>query len=161
MQILAVELENVKSYERAEIKFTPGVNAIVGHNGTGRVRSWRRSALRSLILLTITSQEFIRAGSKSAPTRVTLVSALMNGLMISSGGLAASAHYIVFDPNWVRICEGKADVLRFLRQHLKVETGSDLSSILKDAVGVPQGTLTAAFLLARRSASGSLSRFCV
>ena len=38
-------------------------------------------------------------------------------------------------------------MLRFLRQHLKVEPGIELSSIFKDAVGVPQGTLTAAFLL--------------
>jgi DNA repair protein SbcC/Rad50 len=35
----------------------------------------------------------------------------------------------------------------FLRQHLQVEPGADLASIFKDAVGVPQGTLTAAFLL--------------
>ncbi len=36
MQILSVDLENVKSYERAQINFTQGVNSIVGHNGAGK-----------------------------------------------------------------------------------------------------------------------------
>ena len=36
MQILSLELTNVKSYEHARYTFTPGVNAIVGPNGAGK-----------------------------------------------------------------------------------------------------------------------------
>ena len=36
MQILSLELTNVKGYEHARYTFTPGVNAIVGPNGAGK-----------------------------------------------------------------------------------------------------------------------------
>jgi exonuclease SbcC len=45
-----------------------------------------------------------------------------------------------------KICEGKADVASFLRTHMGVDPAADLAKLFNDAVGVPQGTLTAAFL---------------
>ena len=66
MQILAVELENVKSYERAEIKFSPGVNAIVGHNGAGKSTILEAIGFTIFDSLDYNQQEFIRGGAKSA-----------------------------------------------------------------------------------------------
>jgi ABC-type cobalamin/Fe3+-siderophores transport system ATPase subunit len=36
MRIAQVDLENVKSYERERVIFTPGTNAICGQNGAGK-----------------------------------------------------------------------------------------------------------------------------
>ena len=59
---------------------------------------------------------------------------------------SSNQHYILDPEINVRICEGKADVLSFLRQHLGVDSSADLPSLFRDAVGVAQGTFTAAFL---------------
>ena len=45
-----------------------------------------------------------------------------------------------------KLHEGKADVQAFLRQHMGVESSTNLEKLFSDAVGVPQGTFTAAFL---------------
>ncbi|MFL6467578.1 MAG: hypothetical protein ACJ72Z_06445, partial [Pyrinomonadaceae bacterium] len=55
--------------------------------------------------------------------------------------------YYVLDPQLqTRIVEKKEEVTRFLWQHLGVEPGTDLESLFKQAIGVPQGTFTAVFL---------------
>jgi DNA repair protein SbcC/Rad50 len=148
MHILTVELENVKSYEQAKITFTNGVNAIVGHNGAGKSTILEAIGFVLFDALDYNHLEFIRGGAKSARARVTFVSSADERAYEVERRIGSSAHYVVFDPDLgTRICEGKADVLRFLRQHLNIEPGADLTSLFKDAVGVPQGTLTAAFLL--------------
>lgn len=148
MQILTVELENVKSYEKATINFSQGVNAIVGHNGAGKSTILEAIGFVLFDALDYNQNEFIRGGAKSARARVTFVSSADERRYDVERRIGSSGHYIVFDPDLgTRICEGKADVVRFLHQHLNAEAGADLPSIFRDAVGVPQGTLTAAFLL--------------
>jgi exonuclease SbcC len=148
MQILTVELENVKSYERAQVSFSQGVNAIVGHNGAGKSTILEAIGFTLFDALDYNQTEFIRGGAKSARARVSFVSNADDRVYDVERRIGSGAHYVVFDPQLgTRICEGKADVLRFLRQHLQVEPAADLGSIFRDAVGVPQGTLTAAFLL--------------
>ncbi len=148
MQILSVDLENVKSYEKANVIFTQGVNAIVGQNGAGKSTILEAIGFTLFDTLDYNQTEFMRGGAKSAQARVTLVSSLDDRVYEVQRRIGSGAHYIVSDRELVtRICEGKADVLRFLRQHLQVEPATDLASLFRDAVGVPQGTLTAAFLL--------------
>jgi exonuclease SbcC len=148
MQILTVELQNVKSYEQAKVTFSQGVNAIVGQNGAGKSTIIEAIGFVLFDALDYNQTEFIRGGAKSALARVSFVSSADERAYDVERRIGNSAHYVVFDPDLgTRICEGKADVLRFLRQHLRVEPGADLTSLFKDAVGVPQGTLTAAFLL--------------
>jgi exonuclease SbcC len=148
MQILTVELENVKSYEKATVTFSQGVNAIVGHNGAGKSTILEAIGFALFDTLPYSQNEFLRGGAKSARVRVSFVSSCDERVYDVERRIGSSAHYYVHDPQLeTRICEGKADVVRFLREHLNVEPSADLSSIFKDAVGVPQGTLTAAFLL--------------
>src|SRR5215207_4230711 len=130
MQILAVELENVKSYEKATVTFSPGVNAIVGHNGAGKSTILEAIGFVLFDALDYNQTEFIRGGSKSARARVSFVSSEDERAYDVERRIGSSAHYIVYDPDLgTRICEGKADVLRFLREHLRVEPGADLTSI--------------------------------
>ena len=148
MQILTVELENVKSYEKATVNFTGGVNAIVGHNGAGKSTTLEAIGFTLFDTLNYNQTEFIRGGAKSARSRVSFVSNADERVYDVERRIGSGAHYFVHDSQLgMRICDGKADVVRFLCQHLQVDTGANLASIFKDAVGVPQGTLTAAFLL--------------
>ncbi len=148
MQILSVELDNVKSYDKATVTFSPGVNAIVGHNGAGKSTIVEAIGFVLFDSLDYNQADFVRGGMKSATASVTFVSSEDERAYIVQRRIGSSAHYAVHDPELdVRICDGKADVQRFLRQHLHIEAGADLASLFRDAVGVPQGTLTAAFLL--------------
>ena len=148
MQILTVELENVKSYEKATINFSRGVNAIVGHNGAGKSTILEAIGFTLFDALDYNQNDFIRGGAKSARVRVSVVSSADERVYEVERRIGSSGRYAVFDPQLgAGICDGKVDVQSFLRQHLKVEQSADLASIFRDAVGVPQGTLTAAFLL--------------
>lgn len=148
MLILAVELENVKSYDKATVEFLPGVNAIVGHNGAGKSTLLEAIGFVLFDSLPYKQSDFMRAGAKSASAAVTFVSSLDDRPYQVRRRIGTGAHYYVFDPQLdLRVCEGKADVQRFLRLHLGVEEATDLPALFRDAVGVPQGMLTAAFLL--------------
>src|SRR5690606_21102637 len=126
----------------------PGVNAIVGHNGAGKSTLLEAIGFVLFDSLEYKQSDFIRAGAKSATAAVTFVSSLDDRPYDVRRRIGSGAYYYVYDPQLeLRLCEGKADVQSFLRQHLGVEEGSDLPALFHDAVGVPQGTLTAAFLL--------------
>ncbi|HXF62151.1 MAG TPA: SMC family ATPase, partial [Caldilineaceae bacterium] len=147
MQILSVELENVKSYEYAKVEFTPGVNAIVGHNGAGKSTLLEAIGYVLFDSLEYSQAEFVRGGAKQGTARVNFISSADERAYEVVRRVGSGSQYYVFDPSLdAKVCEGKADVLRFLREHLGVPAGANLPALFKDAVGVPQGTLTAAFL---------------
>jgi exonuclease SbcC len=53
----------------------------------------------------------------------------------------------VLDPRLeIRIAEKREEVTRFLLAASRRRTGTDLESLFKQAIGVPQGTFTAVFL---------------
>jgi len=148
MQIRAVELENAKSYEQARVEFTEGVNAIVGHNGAGKSTILEAIGLALFDASEYTRSEFVRNGARTATMTVEVESSFDGRpyyVVRRIGGV--NQHYI-YDPELdLRVCEGKADVLAFLRQHMGLDGRADLRALFKDAVGVAQGTFTAAFLL--------------
>ncbi|MCB0061478.1 MAG: SMC family ATPase [Caldilineaceae bacterium] len=148
MRIVALDLQNTKSYEKSHIEFTDGVNAIVGHNGAGKSTVLEAIGFALFDCLTGYKQsDFVREGAKSAEITVTIVSGLDDRSYQVVRRCGASNHHSIFDPELgTRVCEGKADVLQFLRQHMGVDQTADLSRLFSDAVGVPQGTFTAAFL---------------
>jgi exonuclease SbcC len=147
MQILALELNNAKSYQHASVTFAEGVNAIVGHNGAGKSTILEAIGFALFDTLDYKQDEFVQEGADSAEIVVTFASSLDERSYQVVRRCGASTQYRIFDPELhVKICEGKADVLRFLRQHMGVDPTFDLSALFHDAVGVPQGTFTAVFL---------------
>ncbi len=148
MRIVSLELENTKSYAKSKIEFTDGVNAIVGHNGAGKSTVLEAIGFTLFDCLAGYKQsDFVREGTKSAEITVTLVSNLDERSYQVIRRCGSSNHHAVYDPDLgSKICEGKADVLHFLRQHMGVDPTADLTRLFSDAVGVPQGTFTAAFL---------------
>lgn len=148
MRILSLELENTKSYATGKIEFTDGVNAIVGHNGAGKSTVLEAIGFTLFDSLTGYKQsDFVREGTKSAEVKVTVLSGLDDRTYQVVRRCGSSNHHAIYDPDLGnKICEGKADVLHFLRQHMGVDLTADLTRLFSDAVGVPQGTFTAAFL---------------
>jgi len=148
MRIVSLELENTKSYHTAHIGFTDGVNAIVGHNGAGK--STILEAIGFVLFDSLNGykhSDFVREGAKSATVMVTFVSNLDERPYQVTRRCGASNQYVVHDPELgIKLCEGKTDVTDFLRRHMGVDPNADLARLFSDAVGVPQGTFTAAFL---------------
>ena len=146
MQILSLELTNVKSYEHARYAFTPGVNAIVGPNGAGKSTIIEAIGYALFDALPYTTAEFIREGARTGTVAVTFLSDYDERPYRVERRFGGSNSYAVYDEEFqARVCDGKADVLAFLRQHSLADASLDLARLFNDALGVAQGTLTAAF----------------
>jgi exonuclease SbcC len=149
MQILQVELENIKSYEHAVVKMQPGVNAIVGHNGAGKSTILEAIGFVLFDSLPYKSSDFLREGTRTGMVAVTFAGSLDERPYRVERRLGGSHLYVVHDVELgAKLCEGKVDVLAFVRRQVGADPTIDLSRLFADAIGVPQGTLTAAFLQA-------------
>lgn len=148
MHILNLKLENVKGHAASEFDFTDGINAIVGQNGVGKSTLLEAIGCALFGALAYNQRDFIREGEKTAAITVTVQSGFDDRRYEVVRRMGGSNQYYVYDPELdARICEGTTDVQAFLREHMKVEPNTDLQTLFNDAVGVPQGTLTAAFAL--------------
>jgi exonuclease SbcC len=146
MHIVQVDLENVKSYARESVTFTPGTNAICGHNGAGKSTLLEAIGFTLFDALSTTQDQFVREGEKTATVTVHVVGD--DGRLFHVVRKCGSySRYYVYDPEIdQKLTEGKADTMDWLHQFTGVERGGDLSALFEDAVGVPQGLLTADFL---------------
>ena len=145
MHISRIELENIKSHAAATFEFTRGTTAITGENGAGKTTLIEAVAWTLFDLLEYKKEDFIKRGEKKGVVRVTFESGLDEREYIVYRDTGAGYH--VTDPRLnTRIADKKEEVFRFLWQHLGLEPGTDLKSLFRQAIGVPQGTFTAIFL---------------
>lgn len=145
MLIKRVELENIKSHAESTYEFERGSTAITGENGAGKTTIIEAIAWALFDLLAYKKDEFLRRGTKKGSVRVTFESSLDEREY--SVYRDTMTGYYVYDPQLgFRIAEKKEEVMRLLWQHLGVEPGTDLETLFKHAIGVPQGTYTAIFL---------------
>ena len=146
MQILSVTLRNFKSHQDRQYCFEMGTNAICGENGAGKTSILEAIAWTLFDYTPYTVDDMIREGASSAEVAVTFVSALEERTYEVRRN--TSTGYRLYDPQIDRRLEPekKADVLRWLRQHLGVPTGTNLPKLFANTIGVPQGTFTADFL---------------
>ncbi len=148
MWITRLQLTNIKSYgpESTEIRFHQGVNLIQGQNGAGKSTILEAIGLALFGSTPYTREQLIREGAKRGEIMVGFVSAADQReyeVVRKMGGGSAFVH----DPEANRrVCEGVNDTTAFIRQHLNIEADTDLAPLFTDAVGVPQGTMTAIFL---------------
>ena len=147
MQITQIDLENVKSYAQAQITFKPGTNAICGQNGAGK--SSILEAIGFALFdygLPFTQDDFVREGQKTATVTVHVVDREGRAYQIVRK-CGSYGRYYVYDPELERqLTDSKADTVAWLRDFLGVDASTDLTALFEDAVGVPQGKLTTAFL---------------
>ncbi|MBN2003735.1 MAG: SMC family ATPase [Anaerolineae bacterium] len=146
MRILKIDLDNVKSYRRASITFAPGVNAICGHNGAGKSTLLEAIGFVLFDFLAVKHDDFVREGEKTAAITVHIAGADGRVYQVTRR-FGGSNQYYVYDPELnLRLTENKVETVTWLRDFLGVNPAMDLTMLFRDAVGVPQGLLTAPFL---------------
>jgi exonuclease SbcC len=145
MHVTRVELDNIKSYERAEFDFARGITAITGENGAGKTTILEAIAWTLFDMLDYRKEDFLRRGAKKGSVRVTFESDL-DERRYTVYRDTAQGYYIYDDGLGIKLAEKKTDVSGMLRQKLGIEPGTDLEALFRSAIGVPQGTFTADFL---------------
>src|SRR5262245_40970034 len=147
MRITSVELTNIKSYRHAIIPFEKGATAIRGRNGAGKSTLVEAIGFALFDALPHKQAQFVREGERIGVVTVTFLSALDEReyqVVRKCGGVT---EWYAYDPALgARIAEQKVDMHAFLRQHLRIEGEVELPALFNDALGVPQGSLTADFL---------------
>ncbi|MFV0389703.1 MAG: hypothetical protein ACK5NT_13210 [Pyrinomonadaceae bacterium] len=145
MHITRIELEDIKSHKQFEQDFYKGTTAIVGENGTGKTTIIEAIGWTLFDLLDYKKDDFVRRGAKKGVAKVTFESSLDQRQYTVQRDTKTG--YFVYDPKLsIRIADKKEEVQRFLWKHLGVDPGTDLESMYRRAIGVPQGTFTAIFL---------------
>ena len=145
MHITKIELEDIKSHRSAKFEFERGTTAITGENGAGKTTIIEAVAWTLFDLLDYKKEDFARRGSKKGTARVSFLSGL-DEREYTIYRDTGTGYYVYDNQLKMRIAEKKEEVKRFLWQHLGVEAGTDLESLFRRAIGVPQGTFTAIFL---------------
>lgn len=153
MEILSVTLKNFKRHRDRHFTFQPGINAIFGENGAGK-----SSILEAIAWVLFdhtgdyTKEDLICNGASSAQASIAFVSN-RDGRTYDVRRCTTKG-YTLYDPQlneqlpYSRI---KDEVQPWLRQHLGVAPGTDLSKLFASTIGVPQGTFTTDFLLTKEN----------
>jgi exonuclease SbcC len=147
VRINSVELENIKSYQRLHIDLGPGATAIRGSNGAGKSTLVEAIGFALFDALPYKQAQFVREGERVGVVTITFTSAQDDREYQAVRRCGSSSDWFIYDPDLHdRVVEQRADVIAFLRQHLRIESDLNLETLFNDAVGVPQGTFTADFL---------------
>lgn len=145
MQIVQVDLKNVKSFQQGSVVFTAGTNAVCGPNGAGKSTLVEAIGFALFDSLPYTHSKFVREGEKTATITVHLVGE--DGRVYQVVRKCGSSNqYYIYDPEVGKLTTKSAETKTWLREFMEVEETTKLSVLFEDAVGVPQGLLTAAFL---------------
>ncbi len=145
MHITKIELEDIKSHKEATFEFERGTTAITGANGAGKTTIIEAVAWTLFDLLDYKKDDFVRRGARKGVVNVTFESGL-DERQYRVYRDTGTGYYVYDIALKNRIADKKEEVTRFLWQHLGVEAGTDLESLFRRAIGVPQGTFTAIFL---------------
>lgn len=142
MLIKSVELKNIKSYRHETIKFQEGINGINGENGHGKTTVLEAIGYVLFDSLPYKEADFLRRGEKSGHAAVEVV---LNGASyVLTRKLGGTSEYSVRGDKEVK---GKKDVLAWLIHNAFPNSShEELPRIFENAVGVPQGMFTSAFM---------------
>ena len=148
MRITAVALENIKSYQKIEVPFSAGTTAIRGHNGAGKSTLVEAIGFALFDSINYPQDQFVREGERYGVVTVSFLSAEDDREYQAVRRCGSSPTWYIYDPQLqMRVVEQKTDVNDFLRRHLRIETDIALRDLFNDALGIPQGTFTADFLM--------------
>ncbi|MDE2930943.1 MAG: SMC family ATPase [Chloroflexota bacterium] len=164
MRITEVSLRNIKSYQAATISFPLGTIAISGPNGAGKSTILEAIGFALFDFLPYRNQrEFMRHNALEADVRVTFLSRLdecpyqaVRTLKRATGTDSVTSSYYVYSLDaGGRVAQQKQEVQDFLRSHIGLDDYADLGRVFDNVLGVPQGRLTADFLLTPAQRKGT------
>ncbi|HEY8459385.1 MAG TPA: SMC family ATPase, partial [Blastocatellia bacterium] len=146
LRITRVELKNIKNHAEGGWEFQPGVVAICGPNGAGKTTILEAIAWALFDHLDYKRDDFVKRGTKRGQATVAFISDLDGREYVVTRDTGGGYH--VYDPETrTRLVEQKNQVVPWLRRHLGVDAGTDLSALFKTTIGVPQGAFTYDFTL--------------
>jgi exonuclease SbcC len=150
VQITKLELRNIKSYgTTTSIPFSSGVNAISGPNGAGKSTILEAIGFALFDELPYTQNQFLREGEKRGEIIVSFIDAMDEREYQVVRPIGGGTPY-VYDPQVKRrLATGKRDTTDWIHEHLGLDPTAELKALFRDAVGVPQGALTAPFMETR------------
>jgi DNA repair exonuclease SbcCD ATPase subunit len=150
MLIKSLELKNIKSYSNETINFFEGINGICGENGHGKTTLLEAIGFVLFDFLPFTNADFLRHGEKSGYVSITVEGKDEVEYTISRK-IGSGSDYFIRTP--VGEIKGRKDVQAWLAGNLfrSIRSEEELPSLFENAIGVPQGTFTTAFLEAARN----------
>jgi exonuclease SbcC len=150
MLIRSLELKNIKSYSNETIDFFEGINGICGENGHGKTTIIEAIGFALFDFLPFNNADFLRHGEKSGYVTLTVEGKDEVEYTIHRK-IGSSSDYFIRTP--VGEIKGKKDVKTWLAGNLfrSIRSEEELPSLFENAIGVPQGTFTTAFLEAARN----------
>lgn len=147
MKLLSVDLDNIKSYTRARIDFTLGVNAVSGHNGSGKTTVLEAIGFALFDHLPYNHAAFVREGEKTGTVRVRVMADDEREYEIVRKVGSSSQYYVSDVESGTKLAERSQNVQEWVRANaLGIDGDADLSALFENAVGVPQGKMTSDFL---------------
>ncbi|HEY7849190.1 MAG TPA: SMC family ATPase, partial [Ktedonobacterales bacterium] len=147
MHITRVELTNIKSYEHASIDLRKGVTAIRGHNGAGKSTLLEAIGWALFGYMPYKQAQFVREGQNTGKVTVSFISPFDDREYQVTRRCGARADWSIYDPETGARIDSNVDVVDFLRRHMRIEGAIALDDLFVSALGAPQGTLTADFLM--------------
>lgn len=150
MLIKSLELKNIKSYAKETIDFFEGINGICGENGHGKTTILESIGYALFDFLPFNHADFLRHGEKSGYVAVTVEGKDEIEYTITRK-IGSGSDYFIRTP--VGEIKGKKDVQAWLAGNIfrSIRSEEELPSLFENAIGVPQGTFTTAFLEAARN----------
>src|SRR5919112_6669899 len=109
MHVTRVELDNIKSHERAEFTFGRGITAITGENGAGKTTILEAIAWSLFDMLDYRKEDFLRRGAKKGSVCVTFESDI-DERRYTVYRDTAQGYYIYDDALSIKLAEKKTDV---------------------------------------------------
>lgn len=146
MRITSLDLENIKSYRQARIDFTTGLNAVCGLNGSGKTTVLEAIGFALFDFLPYSRSAFVREGQKTGTVRVRILARDEREYEVVRRAGGRGDYFVSDVETGTRLAERSENVLDWVATHaLGLDGPASLEALFKNAVGVPQGLITADF----------------